>query len=321
MSTLPASGMSVGDTAPSVAGTPESQGIGRSRIEPGGDTFARGQWWKNRSRPAGAEGASGGDWRERAAIRAYGAQQNTGLEGSGPPGEAIAASAGEKSAAQASSVGEEAGEGAADSDSSEGENSVAGDKGVTSSAGELTPEEHRIVTELQIRDRQVRSHEQAHLAAAGGYATSGASFQYQNGPDGKRYAVGGEVRIDVSRESDPEQTIRKMSVVRAAALAPADPSSQDRSVAASATAGIADAQRELQAMRTEEAEARRAEMTEQGGAENARSGAAVESEGDGEGLVAGGGGRGLLQYQANAVSVGGADGAADKKRPGVNLAV
>ena len=53
------------------------------------------------------------------------------------------------------------------------------------------------------------------------------------GPDGNRYAIGGEVSIDVAPvDGDPEATIAKMEIVKAAALAPAEPSAQDRKVAA-----------------------------------------------------------------------------------------
>ena len=118
---------------------------------------------------------------------------------------------------------------------------------ISSAAGtELNEEQQAKVDQLKQRDSEVRAHEQAHIAAAGGYATSGASYSYQTGPDGKRYAVGGEVGIDVSAiDGDPEATIRKMQQVQAAAMAPADPSSQDRAVAAQATAVIRQAQAEL----------------------------------------------------------------------------
>jgi hypothetical protein len=62
----------------------------------------------------------------------------------------------------------------------------------------------------------------------------GARYQYQTGPDGKRYAVGGEVSIDASEANTPEATIRKAQTIRKAALAPAQPSAQDRAVAAKA---------------------------------------------------------------------------------------
>lgn len=119
----------------------------------------------------------------------------------------------------------------------------------------LTDEEQREVQELQKRDREVRAHEQAHIAAGGSYVRGGASFEYQTGPDGKRYAVGGEVSIDTSEVSDdPRATIRKMQVVRKAALAPANPSAQDRSVAAAASQKMAQARQELQKQRSQEDE-------------------------------------------------------------------
>ncbi|BCO09530.1 hypothetical protein GF1_19060 [Desulfolithobacter dissulfuricans] len=115
----------------------------------------------------------------------------------------------------------------------------------------LTAEEQQALMQLKQRDREVRSHEQAHLANAGGYARGGASFSYQTGPDGRRYAVGGEVPIDISRESTPEQTIQKMRTVRRAAMAPANPSSADRNIAATASKKEGEALREL---RTEQQE-------------------------------------------------------------------
>jgi hypothetical protein len=84
-------------------------------------------------------------------------------------------------------------------------------------------------------DRRVRAHEQAHLAVAGPYALGGPSYTYQTGPDGKQYAVGGEVAIDASPiPGDPQATLAKERTVQAAANAPADPSTQDRQVAAQA---------------------------------------------------------------------------------------
>lgn len=101
---------------------------------------------------------------------------------------------------------------------------------------ELSQEEQQEISKLQARDNEVKAHEQAHIAAGGQYVRGGAHFEYQTGPDGEKYAVGGEVSIDVSKESgDPQATITKMQVVIRAALAPANPSSQDRSVAAQAT--------------------------------------------------------------------------------------
>ncbi|MCL2040042.1 MAG: hypothetical protein FWG85_06400 [Bacteroidetes bacterium] len=98
----------------------------------------------------------------------------------------------------------------------------------------LTEEEKETVKKLEAIDNEVRLHEQAHLSAAGGLAVSGASYTYQQGPNGKKYAVGGEVSIDTSKENTPEKTISKMERVIAAAMAPAKPSGQDYSVASSA---------------------------------------------------------------------------------------
>lgn len=92
----------------------------------------------------------------------------------------------------------------------------------------LSDEELQQLSELKVRDREVRAHEAAHQAVGGQYAGA-MSFTYQRGPDGAQYAVGGEVSIDVSPvEGDPQATIEKMRVVRAAAMAPAEPSGQDR---------------------------------------------------------------------------------------------
>lgn len=103
----------------------------------------------------------------------------------------------------------------------------------------------RLIAQLARRDRDVREHEAAHQAA-GGNLVGAARLDYQVGPDGHAYAVGGEVSVDVSAVSgDPAATIAKMERVRAAALAPADPSSQDVAVASEAEAIAADAQRQL----------------------------------------------------------------------------
>ncbi|MBV5300059.1 MAG: catalase [Rhodoferax sp.] len=99
---------------------------------------------------------------------------------------------------------------------------------------QLSQEALAQLSKLKARDTQVRQHEAAHLAAAGGLATSGASYSYQKGPDGVSYAIGGEVGIDVSPGSTPSETIGRARTIQAAALAPADPSGQDLAVAAQA---------------------------------------------------------------------------------------
>jgi hypothetical protein len=98
----------------------------------------------------------------------------------------------------------------------------------------LSEDERSEVEKLKVTDRKVRQHEQAHVAAGGDLVTSGPSYEYTTGPDGQRYAVAGEVGIEVSPGRTPEETIRRAARIRAAALAPADPSPQDRNVAAQA---------------------------------------------------------------------------------------
>ncbi|WP_083941247.1 putative metalloprotease CJM1_0395 family protein [Pseudoduganella violaceinigra] len=110
---------------------------------------------------------------------------------------------------------------------------------------EYSAEDQAKIDKLKARDLQVRQHEQAHLAVAGGLATSGATYTYQRGPNGVNYAVGGEVNIDTSPGSTPEETISKARQIQAAALAPADPSGQDRSVASSAAQMAQKAQAEI----------------------------------------------------------------------------
>ncbi|MCK4503948.1 MAG: hypothetical protein KAU22_13010 [Desulfuromonadales bacterium] len=98
---------------------------------------------------------------------------------------------------------------------------------------------------LQLRDREVRAHEAAHAAAGGSYAGS-PSYTFARGADGKTYAVAGSVSIDVAPiKGDPEATLQKARQVRAAALAPAQPSGQDMKVAQRAQAMAAAAQSEI----------------------------------------------------------------------------
>lgn len=107
-------------------------------------------------------------------------------------------------------------------------------KGGSQGADGLTPEARAQVRQLKAADQKVRQHEAAHQAAGAGL-TGGANFQYVRGPDGRQYAVAGEVSINASPAGTPEATLAKARQVRAAALAPADPSPQDLAVAAAAS--------------------------------------------------------------------------------------
>ena len=136
---------------------------------------------------------------------------------------------------------EEMDEGQETSESGESE------QGRETSSTQLTEDEQQQVQDLAQRDREVQVHEAAH-AAVGGTYTGSPSLTYETGPDGKRYAVSGEVNVDMSEvPGDPQATMEKADVIRAAALAPAQPSSQDRNVAAQASRMRAQAQAELMA--------------------------------------------------------------------------
>ena len=105
--------------------------------------------------------------------------------------------------------------------------------------------EQRELAELKKRDAEVKAHEAAH-ASTGGQLASSPSYSFDLGPDGQQYAVAGEVQIDLSPvPGDPQATIIKMQQVKAAALAPSEPSSADRQVAAEAARRITEAQAEL----------------------------------------------------------------------------
>lgn len=111
-------------------------------------------------------------------------------------------------------------------------------------------EEQQQVQELSARDREVRLHEMAHKAAGGGI-TGAISYTYERGPDGRMYAVGGEVSIDTSAvPGDPEATLEKAEAIIRAAMAPAEPSAQDYRVASRARAMAAEARAEIARMET-----------------------------------------------------------------------
>ena len=112
--------------------------------------------------------------------------------------------------------------------------------------------EAEAIRELQMRDREVRAHEMAHAAIGGSYAGP-PTYTYERGPDGRSYAVGGSVSIDVSPvPGDPQATLQKAQQVRAAALAPVQPSSKDMQVAQQAQAMAADARNEIRLEQMEE---------------------------------------------------------------------
>jgi hypothetical protein len=116
-----------------------------------------------------------------------------------------------------------------------------------SKSKELSASQKELVAKLRATDTKVRAHEMAHISAGGGVITSGANYTYEKGPDEQLYAVAGEVGIDSSPGGTPEETVTKMETVRAAALAPSDPSPTDYQVAS--TASILEMQARLEVSR------------------------------------------------------------------------
>jgi len=122
----------------------------------------------------------------------------------------------------------------------------------TGLSSDLSEADQDKVRDLQARDREVRAHEQAH-ARVGGQHAGAPEYEFERGPDGRSYAVGGHVSISTAPVAgDPEATVRKMEQVKRAALAPSEPSGQDRRVAADAEAKRNDARAELNEIRREE---------------------------------------------------------------------
>lgn len=219
------------------------------------DVFVQGQWWANQAKakdPSSANGEQKGNRLQRDAAKAYGQQQNAGA------GEA-AAGQGNGTAAQGDPAGRGGSGDANDAASGTGKDTKkTKDAAVTErnpNGTALSQQELQEVAQLKAIDTKVRAHEMAHLAVAGSLAMGGMNFQYEKGPDGKSYAVAGDVSINASKGATPQATIDKMRVVRAAALAPADPSAQDRKVAAEATATMGQAEQQLFLQRVEQMKA------------------------------------------------------------------
>jgi hypothetical protein len=86
----------------------------------------------------------------------------------------------------------------------------------------------RVLSKFKRRDAEIRSHEQVHASI--GPTTSPISYNYQQGPDGKMYAVGGSVRLDTSIPDDPKAAAFKLEQIQKAASGPVDPSGVDSTI-------------------------------------------------------------------------------------------
>ena len=109
---------------------------------------------------------------------------------------------------------------------------------------EEQPEVKAEIKKLELTEKEVIAHEQAHKAV-GGSVTGPITYTHTEGPDGKGYISGGEVSINTKEGATPEETLKILEKVKDAALAPADPSPQDLRVAASATAQIQQTRAEI----------------------------------------------------------------------------
>jgi hypothetical protein len=108
------------------------------------------------------------------------------------------------------------------------------------------PQVQAEIEQLKAIEEKVKAHEAAHKAV-GGTMTGPVSYSYTRGPDNRNYITGGEVPISVSPGKTPQETVSRMQQVIKAALAPADPSPQDRAVAAQAAVQQQEASQELAA--------------------------------------------------------------------------
>jgi len=176
--------------------------------------------------------------------------------------------------------------------------------------GELSEDQQRQVGKLKETDRKVRAHEQAHMAAGGALVHGGASYTYDKGSDGRMYAVAGEVSIDVSPGRSPEESLAKAQQIRAAAMAPADPSPQDRRVAAGAARLESGARAEQAKEQTTEAAAAKEGSGSTDGMPEKQASAPVAAEAATTGIfgaAAGDGARGEAAYRLESTGIRMAD--------------
>ncbi len=135
-------------------------------------------------------------------------------------------------------------QGAASNQAQPAANTANNSNGAAQNAS-FDPEQQQLIRQLAQRDSEVRNHERIH-ATVGGRYTSAPSYTYERGPDGRLYAVSGEVQIDTTPiPNNPQATLEKATMVQRAALAVPDPSPADRNAAAQARVMAAEARAEI----------------------------------------------------------------------------
>jgi len=90
----------------------------------------------------------------------------------------------------------------------------------------------RVINKFQQKDSETKAHEQLHASL--GTTTAPISYNYQVGPDGKLYAVGGSVRFDTSIPEDEASAAIKLDELQKASSAPEGLSGADSTVAQAA---------------------------------------------------------------------------------------
>jgi hypothetical protein len=122
---------------------------------------------------------------------------------------------------------------------------AAKSRGASTDAHGLTTREELLLAELTREDREVRTHELAHFYTGRPY-TAEPEYWFVVGPLGKRFAVAGHVRFDLTPiAGDANATLTKYEALRRAARAPTTPSSYDLKVATELDRAIAKMRNEM----------------------------------------------------------------------------
>jgi hypothetical protein len=125
------------------------------------------------------------------------------------------------------------------------EEKAAKTRGASTDAHGLTTREQLLLSELARDDREVRTHELAHFYTGRPY-TAEPEYWFVVGPLGKRFAVAGHVRFDLTPiAGNISATVKKYESLRRAARAPATPSPYDLKVATELDRAIARLRNEL----------------------------------------------------------------------------
>ncbi len=90
----------------------------------------------------------------------------------------------------------------------------------------------RVLNKFKNKDSEIRTHEQTHASNAA--TTSAINYNYQIGPDGKLYAMGGSVRFDTSIPNDPQSAKIKLEQLKDASSSVSSMSGADSSIAQTA---------------------------------------------------------------------------------------